>query len=187
LINFSSEFACTGFNSAEKLLETIETEQPQIVLMDVNLPGINGIECTRKIKTVHPDILVVMFTVYENNENIFEALRAGASGYILKQSTPEEILAGIKEVSEGGSPMSASIARKVVSSFSNVAGNEKKDDYELSPREIEVLQFLALGFRYKDIAEKLFISISTVRTHIYSIYEKLHVHNRTEALNKYKL
>ncbi len=186
LINISTEFECTGFQSAENLLNAIKFDKPDIVLMDVNLPVMNGIECTKIIKSNYPEILVVMFTVYENNENIFEALRAGASGYILKRSSPDKILAGIREVSEGGAPMSESIARKVVSSFNSTADTGKKGDYGLSPREVEVLQLLAMGFRYKDIAEKLFISISTVSTHIYSIYEKLHVHNRTEALNKFK-
>jgi DNA-binding NarL/FixJ family response regulator len=184
LINYSNEFKCAGFSSAESLLVGIEKELPEIILMDVNLPGMSGIECTRIIKQKYPDIQILMFTVYENNENVFSALEAGASGYILKQAAPGEIISAIKELISGGAPMSAPIAKKVVLSFSQIAVR-RGDNYLLSEREEEVLRLLAEGFRYKDIAEKLFISISTVRTHIFSIYEKLHVHNRTEALNKF--
>ncbi len=186
LIDFSQEYTCKGFNSAEDALKEIEFNKPDLVLMDVNLPGMSGIECTQIIKKTYPEVLIMMFTVYENNENIFKALEAGASGYILKQSTPEELLEAIRQLSEGGAPMSSSIARKVVSSFRKISDDED-NDFNLSDREKEVLDLLAGGFRYKDIADKLHISISTVRSHIFSMYEKLHVHNRTEALNKYKL
>ena len=182
LINKSNSFDCIGFVSAEDVLAAIETNLPQVILMDVSLPGMSGIECTRKIKSKHPEILIMMFTVYENNENIFNALQAGASGYILKQSTPSELIEAIEELCRGGSPMSGVIARKVVDSFKLV--KERQED-ELSPREREVLELLADGHRYKDIGDKLYISISTVRSHIQKIYDKLHVHNRTEALNKY--
>lgn len=185
LIKRSVQFSCTGYASAELALEVFKRKIPDIVLMDVNLPGMNGIECTQVIKSTMPDVLIMMFTAYENNENVFKALEAGANGYILKQSSPEELLEAIKDLYSGGAPMSSAIARKVVSSFSKVS--EKNKSFNLSIREEEVLKLLSNGFRYKDIAEKLFISISTVRSHIYSIYEKLHVHNRTEALNKFNV
>ncbi|MFT3908976.1 MAG: response regulator transcription factor [Ferruginibacter sp.] len=184
LINQSANFNCTGYVSAEAALAAIETNKPAVILMDVNLPGMSGIECTRKIKMRYPDILIMMFTVYENNENIFSALEAGASGYILKQSTPADLMEAIEELCSGGSPMSSTIARKVVNSFKRSFTNNHED--ELSPREREVLELLAEGHRYKDIGDKLYISISTVRSHIQKIYDKLHVHNRTEALNKYR-
>lgn len=184
LINRSPEFACLGFPSAETALEHLKNNRVDIFLMDVNLPSMNGIECTRVIKSQYPQALIMMFTIYENNENVFKALEAGASGYILKQASPDELLYAIKDMHNGGSPMSSSIARMVVSHFNKINPlNENK--YNLSDREKEVLQLLADGYRYKDIATKLFITISTVRSHIYSIYEKLHVHNRTDALNKY--
>ncbi|MEO8210227.1 MAG: response regulator transcription factor [bacterium] len=185
LIEYSQEFIAKGFSSAEDALKEILNYKPDLVLMDVNLPGMSGIECTMIIKKAYPEILIMMFTVYENNENVFKALEAGASGYILKQASPEELLDAIHQLNEGGAPMSSSIARMVVSSFSKVS-NHEPDKFNLSEREKEVLDLLAGGFRYKDIADKLFISISTVRSHIFSMYEKLHVHNRTEALKKYK-
>jgi DNA-binding NarL/FixJ family response regulator len=185
LINFSNEYVCTGFSNAEDALRAIKVNKPDIVLMDVNLPGMNGIECTKLIKQASRDIQVMMFTVYENHENVFKALEAGASGYLLKQSTPNELLDAIRLLNAGGAPMSTSIARMVVSSFNKHAAiiDEK---YHLSDREKEILDLLSEGYRYQDIADKLFINISTVRSHIYHIYEKLHVSNRTEALNKIK-
>jgi DNA-binding NarL/FixJ family response regulator len=185
LIEYSNEFLAKGFSSAEDALKEIEFNKPDLILMDVNLPGMTGIECTKIIKKSYPEILIMMFTVYENNENVFKALEAGASGYILKQSSPDELMDAIHQLNDGGAPMSSSIARMVVSSFSKISDN-RSDKYNLSEREKEILELLAGGFRYKDIADQLFISISTVRSHIFSIYEKLHVHNRTEALNKYK-
>ncbi len=183
LINRAPDFSCSGFHSAEAAIPEINKTNTDIILMDVNLPGMTGIECAGKIKAAFPEILIMMFTVYENNENVFKALAAGASGYILKQSSPAELLEAIRELHAGGAPMSSSIARMVVSSFN--PQSKKENPYNLSEREAEVLQLLAGGFRYKDIADKLFITISTVRSHIYKIYEKLHVHNRTEALNKF--
>jgi DNA-binding NarL/FixJ family response regulator len=183
LICQSPEFQCEGYASAEEALERFRIKSPDVVLMDVNLQGMNGIDCTRIIKAEMPETLIMMFTVYENNENVFKALEAGASGYLLKQSSPEEVVAAIKDLHNGGAPMSGTIARKVVNAFNK--GPAHQDDFELSGREEEVLKLLSTGYRYKDIADRLFISISTVRSHIYNIYEKLHVHNRTEALNKF--
>ena len=185
LISQAPDLSCRAFASAEELLEDIRDVPFDVVLMDVNLPGMNGIDCTRRIKAIAPRTQVMMFTVYENNESVFKALEAGASGYILKQSAPEFIVESIRELHAGGAPMSGQIARKVVSHFSAATGT-KKDSYQLSAREEEVLQLLSQGYRYQDIADMLFISIATVRSHIYRIYEKLHVHNRTEALNKWQ-
>lgn len=182
ILNQTKEYSCVGFSTAEKALLAFEKEKFQVALMDVNLPGMSGIELTKILKSKYPHLLILMFTVYENSENVFKALKAGANGYLLKQSTPVELLKAIDEALTGGAPMTASIARMVVSSFSQI---QDSNQHNLSNREIEVLEKLAEGYRYSDIADKLFISVSTVRSHIYNIYEKLHVSNRTEALNKF--
>jgi DNA-binding NarL/FixJ family response regulator len=153
-----------------------------VVLMDINLPGINGIECVKRLKPLCPDTQFIMSPVYEDDENIFESLMAGATGYLLKKTVPVRILEAITEVYEGGSPMSTQIARRVIASF------RKEDDIDsseiLTSREKEILKNLSDGLRYKEIAAKLKISIETVRSHARRIYEKLHVQSRTEALNK---
>jgi DNA-binding NarL/FixJ family response regulator len=152
--------------------------------MDINLPGINGVECARRVKQSMPQTQVMMLTVYEDTENIFNALAAGASGYMLKRTPTAELLAAIKQVNQGGSPMTAHIARKVVQSFQkSPASTEATED--LSPREREVLDCLSQGFLYKEIAEKLGISYETVHTYIRRIYEKLQVRTRTEAVAKF--
>ena len=179
-------FRCVGaYPDAETALEDIPNKSPEIVLMDINLPGINGIECTFKLKELMPELLVVMLTVYEDTSKIYDALQAGAVGYLLKLTKPDEILAGLKEVSEGGSPMSAIIARKVVQSFHIEKNDLSKDKYSLTTREGQVLKLLAKGFLYKEIASELEISSDTVHNHIRKIYEKLQVHTRTEAVIKY--
>jgi DNA-binding NarL/FixJ family response regulator len=183
LINESEEFACTGYETAESAIKEIRGINPDIILMDVNLPGMNGIEATRLLKEKHPQLLILMFTVYENNANVFDALEAGASGYILKQSTPAQLLEAIKDLYNGGSPMSSQIARKVVSYFQKKKLSVHKDS-ELTGREKEVLELLAAGFRNKDAAEKLSVSVSTIKSHIYSIYQKLHVTSRVQMINK---
>ncbi len=184
LINQSEDFECCGVDSAEKGMEKVPTYKPDIILMDVNLPGMNGIEATRLLKEEYPKLLIMMFTVYENNMNVFDALEAGASGYILKQSSPTQLLEAIRDLYNGGSPMSSQIARKVVSYF------QKKrllahGDTELTTREKEVLELLAAGFRNKEIAEKLGVTINTIKTFVYRIYEKLHVTSRVEMINKF--
>ena len=152
------------------------------MLMDVNLPGMSGIEATRIVKQKFPGALILMFTVYENNENVFDALEAGASGYVLKQTKPAKLLEAIMDVYNGGAPMSSQVARMVVASF---RGKKiSSEETELSDREKEVLELLAAGFRNKEVAEKLFINLSTVKSHVYNIYQKLHVTSRVEALNK---
>jgi DNA-binding NarL/FixJ family response regulator len=179
-----------SFSSAEEAIEKIPALSPQVVLMDINLGGMSGIECVRRLKPIHPDILYMMCTVYEEDEKIFEALSAGANGYILKKTAPGKLLEAIKELSEGGAPMSSQIARKVVAAFRGKAVSEgpvqeEKSINILSAREKEILEHLSKGLLYKEIANNLFISPETVRKHVYHIYEKLHVNNRVEAVNKY--
>ena len=183
LINNDQDFIARSFSKAEDALKNFETETPEIVLMDINLPGIDGIETTKIIKQKHPKALIMMCTVYEDDDKIFRALSAGASGYILKRAAGDNLLDSIRELSEGGSPMSATIARKVVQYFSQTH-RASPESALLTPRENEILDLLAEGYRNKEIAEKLFVSVNTIRTHIYHIYEKLHVQNRVEALNK---
>lgn len=171
------------FRTAEEALYDIPRLKPDIVIMDINLPGMNGIECIRQVKDKSPDTQFMMFTVYENDEKVFEALKAGASGYLLKNTGLVQLIEALKELHTGGSPMSANIARKLVTVF-----REKETTGQplevLSKRENEILQLLSKGLLYKEIAEQLFISNNTVKQHIHKIYEKLHVQNRTEAINK---
>lgn len=186
MISRSEGFECLGQHpSAEAGLEAIPKEKPDVVLMDINLPGINGVECVRKLKQILPNTQVVMLTAYEDTENIFNSLAAGAAGYLLKRSKSQEILDAVRDVLAGGSPMSTHIARKVVQSFqSRPAAAPSEPEAELSPREQEVLNLLSQGFMYKEISDKLGISFETVRTYIRRIYEKLHVRTRTEAVAK---
>jgi DNA-binding NarL/FixJ family response regulator len=174
-----------SFTSAEDALTGIPLLAPNVVLMDINLGKMNGIECLRRIKPDHPEILFMMCTVYEEDEKIFEALAAGANGYILKKTTPSKMLEAIKELHEGGAPMSSQIARKVVNAFQKVPYGSHAQIDTLSNREAEILELLAKGLLYKEIASQLFIAQETVRKHVYHIYEKLHVNNRIEAVNKY--
>jgi DNA-binding NarL/FixJ family response regulator len=153
--------------------------------MDINLPGMNGIEAVRRLKSLMPDAQFVMVTVYEDADHIFHALAAGATGYLLKQTPRSELVAALKQVHSGGSPMTSNIARKVVQSFQQRAAPSVADDAELSPREREVLELLARGYLYKEIAETLQISLPTVNTYIRRIYEKLHVRSRAQAVAKY--
>ncbi|MEO6549738.1 MAG: response regulator transcription factor [Ferruginibacter sp.] len=173
--------------NGEEAIVHIPLMKPHVVLMDINLGGINGIEVVRKLKEEHPDILYMMCTVYEEDEKIFEALNAGASGYVLKKTAPDKLLDAIKELYEGGAPMSSQIARKVVATFQNKTSTTVTNDSlgVLSRREKEILESLSKGLLYKEIADHLFISPQTVRKHVYHIYEKLHVGNRIEAVNKF--
>ena len=182
VINRAEGFRCIDqFESAESALEGLPKEPPDVVLMDINLPGMNGVECARKLKQTMPKTQVVMLTVYEDTDSIFNALAAGASGYMLKRTPRAELLAAIREVHAGGSPMTTHIARKVVQSFQK-AGASPKSAENLSHREQEVLDCLSKGFLYKEIADKLGISYETVHTYIRRIYEKLQVRTRTEAV-----
>jgi DNA-binding NarL/FixJ family response regulator len=182
-----------SYSSGEDALVGIPLTAPQVVLMDIHLGGVDGIECVRVLKRRHPEILFMMCTVYEDDAKIFEALRAGASGYVLKKTTPDKLLEAIRELYLGGSPMSSQIARKVVAAFQDQGrksaqggGAEETDRLDsLSKREMEILEMLAKGMIYKEISVSLFISPETVRKHVYHIYEKLHVNNRVEAINKF--
>ena len=183
-ISLSTDFLVVGaFKTGEEALAQLPEITPDIVIMDINLPGISGIECIRQVKDKSPDTQFMMFTVYENDEKVFEALKAGASGYLLKNTGLLQIAESIKELHEGGSPMSANIARKLVSLFHEKSKVASPIDV-LSNRENEILQLLSKGLLYKEIADQLHISTGTVRQHIHKIYEKLHVQNRTEAINK---
>jgi DNA-binding NarL/FixJ family response regulator len=178
-------FQCVSeYENAEDAMEALPREKPAVVLVDINLPGMNGIECIRRLKPVLPQTQFVMLTVYEDDNHIFRALAAGASGYLLKQTPRQMLLTALKEVYAGGSPMSSSIARKVVQSFCRpMAG--AGGGASLSPREQEVLELLARGFLYKEIAESLQLSVQTVNTYIRRIYEKLHVRSRAQAIALY--
>ncbi|MGO8741109.1 MAG: response regulator [Limisphaerales bacterium] len=184
-IHRASGFRCAGkYGSAEAALAALPSEKPTVVLMDINLPGMNGIECVRRLKPLLPDTQFVMLTVYEDAEHIFNALAAGASGYLLKRMPRAELLAALKDVHAGGSPMSSNIARKVVQSFQRPVSQPSEAE-DLSPREREVLELLARGYLYKEIAESLQISVPTVNTYIRRIYEKLHVRSRSQAVAKF--
>ena len=183
-ISLSQEFKVLNtFKTAEDAITDLPKLKPDIVIMDINLPGMNGIECILQVKEKTPGTQFMMFTVYENDEKVFEALKAGASGYLLKNTGLVQLIESLKELHNGGSPMSANIARKLVTVF-----REKEKTTTpiaiLSNRENEILQLLSKGLLYKEIADHLSISVSTVRQHIHHIYEKLHVQNRTEAINK---
>jgi DNA-binding NarL/FixJ family response regulator len=170
------------FNNAEDAIRELPILIPNIVIADINLPGKTGIECVHTIKEIVPAIQFIMFTIYEDNDQVFEAIKAGANGYILKNTPPEKIIESLIDLSEGGSPMTAKIARKVIA---NMQKNEAATHIdELTQRENEVLQLLSKGFLYKEIADKLSIATSTVKRHLSHIYQKLQVQNKTEAINK---
>jgi DNA-binding NarL/FixJ family response regulator len=171
-----------SYSDAETATKELEAWQPDIVVMDINLPGMNGIECIRKLKPSCPHTEFIMYTVYEDDEKVFDALMAGASGYLLKKTSLDKICDALVELKQGGSPMSTQIARKVISRLQANASAEKMD--VLSPRENSVLHYLAKGLLYKEIAAELMISASTVGQHVHKIYTKLHVQNRAEAINK---
>ncbi len=192
IITMSDGFVLLGgFSNGEEALANIPILKPDVVLMDINLgEEESGISLVKHLKVDNPDILFMMCTVYEDDEKIFEALSAGASGYILKKTAPGKLLEAIRELQEGGSPMSSQIARKVVAAFQQknfpeAAPSDSPGLSVLSTREKEILEHLARGLLYKEIAANLFISQETVRKHVYHIYEKLHVNNRVEAINRY--
>jgi DNA-binding NarL/FixJ family response regulator len=183
LIDSSDGFSCQKtFANAEQAIAELPALLPDVALMDINLPGISGIEAVKKLKSLCPGTQFIMSTVYEDDENIFESLKAGASGYLLKKIAPSKLLDAISEVYNGGSPMSSQIARKVIASFQHKDSIDESDI--LTPKEKEVLKALAKGLRYKEIADEFNVSIETVRSHARKIYEKLQVQSRTEALNK---
>lgn len=185
VINRADGFRCVSdYANAEDALKDLPQARPDVVLMDINLPGMNGVECVRQLKQLLPQTQVMMLTVYEDTENIFNALAAGANGYMLKRTSSKELLQAIQEVQRGGSPMTMHIARKVVQSFQKTAATAQPTE-NLSEREQQVLDLLSQGLMYKEIAEKLAISYETVHTYIRRIYEKLQVRTRTEAVAKF--
>jgi len=185
LLDGAEGFRCLSqYASAEDALAGLPKDKPDVVLVDINLPGMNGVECVRRLKQIVPDIPAVMLTAYEDTENIFNALAAGATGYLLKRAPRAELLDAIREVRRGGSPMTTHIARKVVQSFQKQSPAAPAGG-ALSAREQEVLDHLSQGFLYKEIADKLGISYETVHTYIRRIYEKLQVRTRTEAVAKF--
>ncbi|MDB6023849.1 MAG: DNA-binding response regulator [Verrucomicrobiales bacterium] len=185
LINGTPGYRCIStFPNAEVALKRLPLDWPDVVLMDINLPEISGIECVGKLKAVRPKLQVIMLTVYMDNAKIFDSLMAGASGYLIKQTAPVQIIEAIAEVQKGGSPMSSQIARKVVQYVQDM-GKTSEQTAELSGREHEILTHLAKGYQYKEIADMLGISVFTVRNHLRNIYEKLQVRSRTEAVVKF--
>ncbi len=180
MINQTPEFTCLAiYDNAVDAYQGLLANPPDLAIMDISLPDGTGIDCIRKLRAAGSKIQFMMFTIYEDSDQVFEALAAGASGYLIKTASPEKIIESLKELHQGGSPMSASIARKVVNSF-----QRSDQQHKLSTRELEVLTLLSKGFLYKEIAAKLSISVGTIRQHIHHIYDKLHVQNRTEAINK---
>lgn len=185
LINSAPGFACVcTCASGEEALKKLPSAQPDVVLMDIRLPGISGIECTARLKLMAPQVQILMLTVYGEDNLVLDALQAGASGYLLKRTTPGELLEAITEVRRGGAPMTSEIARRVVESFRRPAPSAPSD-CGLSQREEEILAQLSQGYSNKEIADRLHISFDTVRTHLKHVYEKLHVRSRTEAVGRY--
>lgn len=183
IINEAPGFKCQGsFSSGEQALREIPRQPPDVVLMDINLPKISGVECTFRLKRLLPQVQIVMLTVYDDSEMIFKALEMGASGYLLKRTPPDEILKAIMEVHRGGAPMSSYIARQVVQSFAKWTNPESP---KLSPREAEVLALVAKGYINKEIADRMGLRLETIRSYLKSVYDKLHVRSRTEAAAKF--
>jgi DNA-binding NarL/FixJ family response regulator len=185
LIRRAQNFRLTGdYPDAETALKEIPRHPPDVVLMDINLPGMNGVECVRQLKAALPSVHVLMLTVYEDSDSLFNSLKAGASGYLLKRTASARLLEAIRDVYDGGSPMTPQLARRVVQFFSR-PGSEESEVAKLTPGEKEFLDQLAKGYAYKEIADRMKISIDTVRSYVRTVYEKLHVHSRTEAVVKY--
>ena len=187
IVESAENCQCVGvWSSGEEALIKIPAFQPQVVLMDINLPGMSGIELTERIKRLLPEIQVIMVTVYLDHDKIFAALKAGACGYLLKRSTPADVREAIQAVRAGGAPMSAEIARRVVEAFHAPVKPAAGEEVKLSKRETEILELLTKGLANKEIADRLGLSVETVRVHLKRIYEKLHVRSRTEAAMKFR-
>jgi len=181
-----SDFECVGaFTSGEEAVGKIPALNPDVVLMDIQLPRMSGIQCVAELKRIAPQMQFIMVTVYEDSERIFKALKAGASGYLVKSAPPEQLVEAIRDVFSGGSPMSSHIARKVVRHF-HLLGPAEEQSHNLSPREQQVLSLLASGYLYKEIGAKLNIGVETVRTYVKSICQKMHVRSRIEAVAKHR-
>lgn len=182
LINFTPGFKCLGaFRTMEEALARVKYELPDVVLSDIGLPGMSGIEGIRILKDKHPDLVVLVLTVYDDNEKIFDALCAGASGYLLKHTEPSQLISSVKEAVTGGAPMSPEVAAKVIKLFREVRPPEKVD-YDLTPHELRLLKLLVEGYNYVTAAEKLKISYNTIKFHVRNIYDKLQVHSKSEAV-----
>jgi DNA-binding NarL/FixJ family response regulator len=187
IVESTPEFQCVGvWRSGEEALAKVPAFRPDVVLMDIHMPGITGIETTARLKQQLPELQVIMVTVYRDHEKIFDALKAGACGYLLKRSTPAEVRKAIIDVRAGGAPMSAEIARRVVEAFHQRPAAASAETVHLSKRETEILELLAQGLANKEIADRLGLSTETVRVHLRRIYDKLHVHSRTEAAMKFR-
>lgn len=184
LINGSEGFeVLAAFKNCDNVLPEVEAYKPDVILMDIDMPGVNGLEGLKKIRNINNDVKILMLTVFDDNKNVFSAIRNGASGYILKKTPPSRLLEYIAEAHTGGAPMTASVASQVLKMFSSM-NNEKGEDYNLSDREKQVLQLLVDGYSYKMVSSEMFIAIDTVRSHIKKIYEKLHVNSKSEAVAK---
>lgn len=184
LINGSDGFeVLAGYKNCNNVVDEVEAWKPDVILMDIDMPGVNGIEGLKLIRQKNLDVKILMLTVFDDNKNVFESLKAGANGYVLKKTAPAKLLEYISEAASGGAPMTASIATQVLKMFSGIE-NPVHADYNLSEREKQVLQFLVNGYSYKMIAAEMFIAIDTVRSHIKKIYEKLHVNSKSEAVAK---
>ena len=183
IINMTEGFkVLQSFGTAEDALSQLYNLKPDIVVMDINLPGMSGIDCIRQAREKNPTIQFMMFTIYENSDVVFQALEAGASGYLLKNSSPTKIVDSLRELHLGGSPMNAEIAKKLVERFQKTPFS--KNEYHLTPKEQQVLDLMAKGYLYKEIADELNNTVNTIKQHIRNIYEKLHVQNKAEAINK---
>jgi len=184
LLNNTEGYACAGsFRTMEEALTKISTNLPDVALLDIGLPGMSGVEGVRRLKERHPGLLVLMNTVYDDDERIFDALCAGASGYLLKKMPPAQLLASVKDAVRGGAPMSPEVARRVIHLFREIRPPERAD-YRLTPHEIRLLQMLTEGHSYKTAAAQLGVSVKTVSFHLQNIYEKLQVHSKSEAVSK---
>jgi len=186
VINLSPDYRCVcTCASAEEALRELPKHQPEIVLMDIHMPGMTGVKCVPLLKNLLPQVRVIMITVYRNPDLIFGALRAGACGYLLKRSSPDQVLSAIREAQEGGAPMTGEIARQVIAYFQSQTVVESEVE-KLTSREREVLEFLAKGYSNKEIAARLFVSVPAIRWHLTHIYQKLHVQSRTQAVSKFR-
>lgn len=185
LIDGSEGFSIlASYKNCDNVRDEVEAWKPDVILMDIDMPGTNGIEGLKLIRSTSNDVKVLMLTVFDDNKNVFEAIRNGANGYILKKTPPSKLLEYIQEAASGGAPMTASIATQVLKMFSQINVDKQNEDYNLSDREKQVLQLLVDGYSYKMIAAEMYIAIDTVRSHIKKIYEKLHVNSKSEAVAK---